>query len=1211
MKSLLRCLHGLGGGRKSIHFLAASALILLLLSSPVGLRAQALSGINGTVTDPSGVPIADAKVTITNIDTHVARTTVTSSAGTYYITDLIPGAYTVRVEKAGFKTFVQSNVNVEAGTQPTANASLVLGAVTETVEVAASEIALQSEEPRVSTTMQETLVQELPQIISGSGRQIDSFLFLAPGVTGDSFSHRINGGLDFQNEVVFNGVPIAFAETQGYQFYINPPFESLKEFTVLQGSFSAQYGLSQGVAQYQLKSGTNAIHGDVFAIYRDAFFDAAGAFNDVNGNNAGVIGAPNADHEINWGFTAGGPVLFPKLYHGKDKTFWFMSLDKYRQAFGQAAVTVPTPAMVNGDFSGLTDPHAGPTFGNPVPIFVPIAWASDPSLMPAGCVPGAAPGQQFPGNKIPSSCISKVSQSLLGFVPKPTNSQELSNYSPNFVPLTTWSNWIITGDHTLTSKQALHGVYWRNHGSTSGGFIQNPLNNATSNYLLGTGLLASYSNAITSRLVMTAGVSWIGETNNFYQQNPIGTFAGAAPSPSGGVYLPGVNFDGGPWEPQNWGTGGWQYSINRKHGLAINNNWLYTRGRHTMNFGVDIRRTFQDDDECQQCAGNLTFSSVTTADPVNDSSGSFTGNGFASFLLGNSDSAGRQFAAMTKLRNFYVAPYFQDNMKITPKLTLNWGLRWDLAFPFSNDNSSNQLVFFNPLVPNPSAINPATGQPRLGAMAVFGTGCTGCIGWDHMDMQWKHFSPRLGFSYQLNNKTVFLVGLSFSFLDTGAYEYGVNKVAVNFGNNLNGTFSASPQPNQVPGFGQWDNTKLPSPAKPPFTPDFFNTNSTNEMHKHVNQGYTELLTVGFQRELPWKTFASVSYVHTHDLHLPASLLRRNELNASFLSMCSAGLTATNQCVLGQAFTSAAGQAVLQAQGFGQCGGIYTPYCNFQNDYGNTFLARALLPYPQFRSMTNNFDTSGADKYNGLQASLQKRTGSGLTFLVAYTLSKTLSNTDSGFSTFNFRGLNQLNPNAEWSIGNDDRTHVLNIAEVYELPLGPGKKFLNRGGMAMKNLVGGWEFSGIYTYHSGTPVQIFCSGAINNTPLFYSAQNRCNIQPGSFNVNWDGYYTGKPIFNANKFSFPGLWTIGNAAPLYSALRNPFQSNESASLKKKFFFGERITAELAIEFANVLNRMRVCDGGGTLSPTSTGFGFGSSTVCQGNSPRQGQAFFTVKF
>ncbi len=1204
-------LRDFGGGFKSARFLALLAVALLLLSSPAGLRAQALSGINGTVTDPSGVAIPDAKVTITNNDTGVTRTATTSSAGTYYITDLIPGPYTVKIEKPGFKSFVQNSVVVQAGTQSSANASLVLGNVAETIEVTASEISLQTEQPQLGTTIQETLVNELPQIISGAGRQIDFYLFLAPGVTGDSFSHRINGGLDFQNEVTFNGVPIAFAETQGFQHYINPPYESVKEFTVLQGSFSAQYGLSQGVAQYQFKSGTNKIHGDVFGIYRDAFFDAAGAFNDVNGNNAGAIGAPNADHEINWGFSAGGPVLFPKLYHGKDKTFWFMSLEKYRQAFGQGPVTVPTSAEVNGDFSGLTDPNVGPTFGTPVKIFVPIAWQSNPSLMPAGCVPGAAPGQQFPGNKIPSSCISKASQSLLGLVPKPTNSQEVNNYSPTFVPVNTWTNWSIAGDHNLTSKQALHGVFWHNYGSTSGGFIENPLNNSTRNYLLGTGILVTYSNAITPRLVMTAGVSRIGETNNFYQQNPIGSFAGAAPSPLGGVYLPGVNFGGGPWEPQSWGVGGWQYSINRKHGLGIVNNWLYTRGRHTMNFGVDIRRTYQDDDECQDCAGNLNFSSVTTANPVNDSSGNFTGNGFASFLLGVADSADRQFAAMTKLRNFYVAPYFQDNTKITPRFTLNWGLRWDLAFPFSNDNSSNQLVFFNPLVPNPSAFNPATGQPRLGAMAILGTGCTGCVGWDHMDMQWHHFSPRLGFSYQLNNKTVLLAGLSFSFLDTGAYEYGVNKVAANFGNNLNGTFSASTQPNQVPGFGQWDTTPLPSPAKPAFTADFFNTNSTNEMHKHVNQGYTELLTVGVQRELPWKMFASVAYVHTHDLHLPASLLRRNELNASFLSMCAPGLTARSQCVLGQPFTSAAGQAVLQAQGFGQCGGIYTPYCNFQSDYGNTFLARALLPYPQFRNMTNNFDTSGADKYNGLQASLQKRTGSGLTFLVAYTLSRTFSNTDSGFSTFNFKGLNQLNPNAEWSVGNDDRTHVFNIAEVYELPLGPGKKLLNRGGLAMKNIVGGWELSGIYTYHSGTPVQIFCSGAINGSPLFYSAQNRCNIQPGAFNVNWDGYYTGQPVFNANKFALPGVWTLGNAVPLYSALRNPFESNESVGLKKKFFFGERVTAELQMQFDNVLNRMQVCGGGGTLTPTSTGFGFGSGSVCQGNTPRRGQAFFTIKF
>ncbi len=577
-----------------------------------------------------------------------------------------------------------------------------------------------------------------------------------------------------------------------------------------------------------------------------------------------------------------------------------------------------------------------------------------------------------------------------------------------------------------------------------------------------------------------------------------------------------------------------------------------------------------------------------------------------------------------------MAPYFQDNIKVTPRLAVDWGLRWDLAFPFSNDNRVNRLVLFNPLVPNPGAIDPATGQPRLGAMALLGKGCDGCVGFDKLDMQWHHFSPRLGFTYQLNDKTVLLAGLSFSYLDTGAFEYGTNKVAVGYGNNLNGAINYSAQANQVPGFGQWDNTALPSPPQVPFTPDYFNTHFPNEMHKHVDQAYTELLTVGVQRELPWRMFASLSYVHTHDLHLPASLIRRTELNSKYLSMCTPGDTNLNDCVLGQSWTSGgpgstptpgSPQAVLQGLGFGQdSNGFYSPFENFINDYGaGTFLARALLPYAQFRGITNNFDTTGADKYNAVQMSLQKRTSEGLTFLVAYTMSKTLSNTDSGFSTFNFKGLDNLNPKAEWSVANDDRTHVLSLSGVYELPLGPGKKFLSGGGPVMKNVVGGWQLSGIFTYHTGTPIQIF-SGAnsINGTPLFYSGTNRANVLPGHFHVNWNGYYTGQAIINVDKFADPGAWTLGNAAPLYSSMRNPFESNEQLTLAKKFFLGERVSAELRMEYYNVLNRMRICSNLNNTVGTE-GFGFfsgggvpaGPSGVCQANSARQGQAFLKITF
>jgi len=578
------------------------------------------------------------------------------------------------------------------------------------------------------------------------------------------------------------------------------------------------------------------------------------------------------------------------------------------------------------------------------------------------------------------------------------------------------------------------------------------------------------------------------------------------------------------------------------------------------------------------------------------------------------------FVRRRRLRNFYIAPYFQDNIKITPRFTLNVGLRWDLAFPFSNDNQANQLVFFNPEIPNAHAINPATGQPRLGTIEVMGKNCNGCVGWDHPDMQWRHFSPRLGFAYQLNSKTVLLTGVSFSFLNTGAFEYGTNQVAVNFGDVLDGNFFAESN-GQLPGLGQWDTTPLPSPAKLSFSPDMFVVN-TNEIHRHIDQGYNELLSLGVQRELPWNMFTSVSYVHTHDLHLPAALIRRNEADPKIpAALCPDGLLQDADCVLvGQAWTSDDSQAILKDLGFGQFEGLYTPYDNFMSDWGpDRRFGSTSLPYPQFRDIKNPFDTTGADKYDALQVSVQKRTGIGLTLLAAYTLSRTITNTDSAVSSSNVRGLDQFNPKGEWSVARDDRTHVLSISQVYELPIGPGKKILNHGGALMKNLLGGWALSGQYSYASGTPVKI----TVNGLPLGFTTLNRANIMPGSFDVNWDNYCRGLPVFNIKKFQFPGAWRVGNAAPFYSGFRNPFESNETLGLSKRFFLGERVKAELRVEFDNVLNRMRVCGGDkmdnspydvAGLDPNNSNFNFGivsPGAVCQGNTARRGQAFFKITF
>jgi hypothetical protein len=1223
------------------------AVCLTLLFWASNAKAQTLSGINGTVTDTSGAVVPGAKVTVTNEATNVSQSTVTTSAGTYYVTDLIPGLYTVKVEKQGFTTFISTNVNVVTGNVSSANAKLQPGEVSQKVTVTAPSVSLQTEQPQVGTNVTETLTQNLPTMISGSNRQIDSFIFLAPGVTGSGFSHRVNGGVDDQTEVTFNGVPESFSEVSGYTFWNQPPYDSIKDVDVLTGTFSAKYGLSQGVEQYQTKSGTNQIHGDAFLFYRDSFFDAAGAYNDIYGNNNGVIGAPNRDHEIDYGFSAGGPVFIPKVYNGKNRTFWYFSLDKYRQAFGQSPVNVPSQAEVQGNFSGLVNPANGKL----IPIYVPISWAKDPSLMPAGCTPGAAPGQQFPGNVIPGNCISSVSQSLLKYVPQPNVSNAIGNvlnYSPSFVPVENQSDYSINIDHTINSKQQIHGLFWRQYFPTQGGWIQNPLNNATWNNLLGRALNITYSYELAPSLVMTAGFMYVYQANDFYQQNPVASFAGAQPSPTGGVYLPGINFGGGAWEPQNWGTGGWQFSINHKTGYSVENNWLWQHGRHTINMGIDIRKSSQNDDECQTCAGSLNFSSDITADPNeiadfpgSNGIGTLTGNAFASFLLGDATSANRSFAAMTELRNTYVAPYFQDDMQVTRRLKVNWGVRWDLAFPFVNNNSSNQLSFFNASAPNPGEISTVNGQPLLGAEAILGTGCNGCVGWNTMNMKWDHLSPRLGFTYELNSKTVLLGGFSMFYLDTGAFEYGVNKVAVNYGNNLNGVFSASQQQIQYPGYGQWDSNPLPSPAKVTFTPTIFNglTCCVHQMYQNVNQAYDEQFVLGIQRQLPWQMFLSVSGVHTHDLHLPASLLSAiNSLNYNFVkSVCPAGETSATQCVLDSPWTSNGAQALLQQQGFGQvtyatglCGNptgpvtYYAPYNNFCGDWGTGQpVYQAFAPYPAYGYIQNNFDTSGADKYNALQISLQKRTGSGLTFLVSYTLSRYLTNTDSGFSTFNFRGLNPQNPKAEWSVGNNDQTNVLTMAGVYELPFGHGRKFLSKSGRMLNNLVGGWELSMVNSYESGTPVQLAaCGDQPGCDPLVFSTAgfNRPNVAGPNFGVNWNNTYksvggAGVPVINTADFSYPGAWRFGNGAPLYNDLRYAFQSNENLSLAKTFYFTERIRGRLSMQYFNVLNRMQV---GGCLDNNVTDPNFGLNNPggnpaipCQGNSPRQGQAEFQLFF
>ncbi|MGB6131648.1 MAG: carboxypeptidase-like regulatory domain-containing protein [Acidobacteriaceae bacterium] len=1176
--------------------------------------AQALSGINGTVTDTSGAVVPGAKVTVTNDATQVSNRTVTTSVGEYRVTDLIPGVYTVKVEAAGFAQFVLSGLHIDVGTVETANATLKLGSTTQEVQVTSPAIALETAEPSLGTTIPREMIEELPEELGNTmggvgarGRQIDAFMFLAPGTQGGEFSHRIDGGVDFQNEVVFNGIPAVQSETQGFQSNINPPFELVDQFKVLQNVFPAQYGLAQGVAQYQFASGTNALHADGFEIMRNDYFDAKGANPPLNA----TTGAPMTptDKEDNWGFSVGGPVILPKIYDGKDKTFFFVSSEWYH--LNQAItgnMTVPTQAMVMGDFSGF-----------PQPIYVP----SGP--LPSGCTPGAAPGQQFPGNMIPSDCLSTISKSLLSLIPAPTTSGYVNNLKSQINSAETrQTSWGFNIDENLTTSQTLHFSYWRDIYNTPAfdhpGYFNNELSALKTEPRLGTGIFLTYAKTFSPNLVMTAGAGWMGEINNELNAHLGETFAAVQAS----KILPTINFNGFD-SPTTWGvnSGGETNSTNRKLGLSFANNWLYNHGRHTMNIGFEVRRSYQDDDECQECGGQFSFDSITTSngdtnsgDPLNENN---TGSAFASYLLGTADNASRQFAIENRLRNLYFAPYFQDDIKISPNFTVNAGVRWDVARPFT-DGTKDNIVFFNPSAADTSAVNPATGQSLDGGVSLLGT-CSVCVGYNRASVDWHEFSPRLGFAWQWNSKTVILGGVAVNHLDGGAFEYGNNKVAVNYGNLLTGTFNIPSSGTNVPAYGNWDVTTMPVPPPTPFTPglaDGFGI--IFEFAKNTGGlPYIGNYNVGIQRELPGDILLSASYVGNRVLHIPSLLNNPDQLSPAVLNTLCPNNAAN--CVLGQAWTSPAAQTVLQSMGYGQAGGYYTPYANFINDYGSGVeLGQALRPRPQYGSIYNDFENAGVANYNALQMQLQKRFTNGLTYLVSYTLSRTMSNTDSGFGEFNGGALNTYDQKAEYQIASNDQTHLLSISGVYELPIGAGKAVAGKNNFVDKEVLGGWQLSGILSYQSGTPFGIGANGC----PLqsYNYICNRSNLVAGqAIDLNWNNYYKGKPVFNTAAFTDPGLWAVGNSPRNLVTLRNPWSDGENLALAKHLVFTEHVVAEIRMEYFNILNRMQVCGSGSTdtnVSDTSSGtFGLddsgypGNASACQGNIPRQGQATFKLRF
>jgi hypothetical protein len=1105
---------------------------------------------------------------------------VTSQAGTYAARGLQPGTYSIGVTSTGFSKLLKHGVLIEIGTDATVDFALAVGSTDQTVQVRASSLSLNTTQPQIGTTIEPELMNALPEELAGRGREVASFQFLAPGVQGNTFTTEVSGGVWFQEEVVYNGVPLPQSETEGMQTFIDPPWELVKEFRLQTSTFSAQYGLAQGAVNYQTASGTNQFHGDGFEINRNSSFDSRGFFNPK---------VP-VDHENNYGFSIGGPILVPKLYDGRNRAFFHVSAEWFREnatVIG-ANDTVPTQQERTGDFTDFVNG----TTGQLIPIF-------DPST-----------GQQFAyngtKNVIPPNRISAASQSLLQYLPAP-NRQGINlggldqnrSYDP-FPNPTLNSNWGFTLDYNLTQKQSLHWTEWRDHLTTSQVFVlgplvapPNPLNAVAGEVQLGSGFILNYVNNVTPRLVVTAGAGWLGEINN---EDP--TTKVSFPFVQQGVVMPQISFDGNHG-PTQWGTSGsLQDSINRKLGIDLVNNWLYIRGRHTFNIGGEVRRLFQDAFQAGSGGGHLSFSHDETSDPPNpdgSNPAAFANDGssFASYLLGLPDSATRTFSEQVKLRNFDVSPYIQDDIKLSPKLTVNLGLRWDIMVPFNAVN--NNIAFLNPSVTN-------THTGTLGTATVLGR-CATCVGWNRAAIHWGHVGPRLGFAYQLNQKTVVQAGFSISFLNGGAWEFGDTLVADVYTGLLAGTYNLSSSGKNISNYGSWDATPLPAPPPSPITATSGIGSTIYQLSKNDGYApYTQQWNFNVQRELPYDLFLTLAYVGNREIHILSNLNHPNQYPDSALAY---GSKLNDSFYTGQA----------QADGF------QLPYASFVADLGpSATVHQALSPFPQYTGVQNEFEGSGTVFYNGMQAQVNKRYTNGLAFLSSLTVAHTMSNNDGGNGAFTADSLDKYRQRQEWSASTSDQKYNFKLSGTYELPIGRKKHFVNHG--IASNILGGFQIGGILDYESGSPYGV--SQTSNpGQPNGFNRPDRVSTVPlSTYNYGRvKNYFTGKSssqplMFNPSAFAATGSdFVLGNAIRTYSQLRSGPIRNENLNASKSFAIGDRVRFKLQVDFFNAFNRALLSSSPNTTVNTSASnpnpsFGYVTSGS-QSNSNRQGQGTLRVEF
>jgi hypothetical protein len=1128
------------------------------------------ASLRGTVQDKTGASVPEAKVEATNVSTGVSVRTVTDASGRFVFESLPPGGpYKVSIEAAGFETEDRAGINLAVNQVVDINIPLQVGEAAQRVEVNADATQLETDTAAVGQVIDNRSVDNLPL----NQRNVYSLMFLMPGVTGsvtyqyNSLNFSVDGGRPGTTDVLVDGIPASpplIVPIGGFAVF--PSVDAVQEFKVQTTAYSAEFGRSgSGVVNVILKSGTNQFHGSGYDFVRNSALDSNTYFSNQSGT-------PLPSFKRNqFGGSLTGPVWIPKLYNGKDKTFFLFSYEGLRQGTEtEVTTTVPTALQRTGNFSQTYD-----STGQQVVIYDPTTTVASGT----GYV-----RQPFSENKITN--IDPVAAAVLQYYPLPNQPGAAYTGTNNFFASGTSQLNIDTFDarvdEVFNERNRLFVSYSRRNVTSPPALLfpkaDQIAEGGNSEPQVSNSAAIDYTHTVSPTFLIDVPfgfartfINFVPISAGFNPSTELG-FPGYIAADADHLLFPGI-------APANYYTlGDAAQGETRRGGFNIyflGNNETKVVRNHVIKFGGDFRLLQANDVESGASTGSYTFTNAITQGPNPNVATATGGNAIASMLLGVGSGTYEIGSKNAATESKYYGAYIQDDWKALPRLTVNLGLRYDLDIPRTERH--NRMETFDPPAASPLALT--SGITGLSGGVVF-SGVDGASR-RQFSPRWNDFGPRVGFAYEIDSNTAIRGSYGIYYgpsLRSAAATIGNEgfSAVTTYTGSPNGltpsVYLSNPFPdgiNQPVGSSQGLATGIGSSFENPLTGD-------NKV------GYTENYDLDIQRQLPFNLLVDVAYVGSHGVHLNKS--GESDWNANQLTPAALSLgTQLEQSVANPFY------------------GIITTGAEAGATIPESYLQ---APYPQFTAVDLSYLVGGYEIYNSFQIKVNKRLSHGLSALVSYTGQKQIDDYSGIQNVGNITGgiQNIYDPQAERAVSSNNISRSLVVSAVYNLPFGRGQKLGGNWSKPVDALLGGWQLNGITTQQNGFPL----SPSTQNTSDSGSNVLRPNLTGISPVVKGSVKSKLNDYVNSAAFSQPAPFTFGNAPRTLSNVRGPGTHDVDFSLFKNFQATERVKVEFRAEAFNLLNQVVF----GTPNMTLSSGQFGVITS-QNNTPRQIQLALKAVF